>query len=289
MNTVLPTKTDNGIDREFPFSYEDFNYLRNIVNGRTGIVVTDEKHDMFYSRLVRRIRALHLKNFSQYCDLIKDDKDGQEVIHLVNAITTNLTSFYRESHHFDFLLEKAIPTLIDSATSVRKLRIWSAGCSTGEEAYSIAMTVCESDLTDKGWDIRILATDIDSNVLTHAADGVYSMDRVENMEKQRLQRWFLKGKGEQEGKVRVKPEVHRLIEFAQLNLNSQWSLPEDADIVFCRNVIIYFDKQSKKILIDRIAENLKMGGYLFIGHSESMFRVSDRFELVGNTIYRKIK
>lgn len=289
MNTALPTQADKVMDREFPFTYEDFDYLRTIVNGCTGIVVTDEKHDMFYSRLVRRIRALRLKNFTQYCDLIKNAKDGQEVIQLVNAITTNLTSFYREHHHFDFLSATVIPALLDSDTAGHKLRIWSAGCSTGEEPYSIAMTVCESELAAQGWDIRLLATDIDSNVLAHAAEGVYSRDGVGQMPQQRLQRWFLKGKGEQEGKVRVKPELRRLIEFAQLNLNSPWSLPEVADIVFCRNVIIYFDQQSKRILIDRIADNLKMGGYLFIGHSESMFRVSERFELVGNTIYRKIK
>ncbi len=289
MNTILPTQTDTSIEREFPFTYEDFDYLRNLVNGRTGIVVTDEKYDMFYSRLVRRIRLLRLANFTQYCDLIKSEQGNAEIIHLVNAITTNLTSFYRENHHFEFLLQRVIPGLLERAPAQRRLRIWSAGCSTGEEPYSIAMTLCESELAAKGWNIQILATDIDSNVLEHAAAGVYNMDRVENLPQARLQRWFLKGKGEQEGRVRVKPEVHKLVEFAQLNLNSAWVLPEVADIVFCRNVIIYFDKEAKRTLIERIAENLTMGGYLFIGHSESMFRVSDRFELVGNTIYRKIK
>jgi chemotaxis protein methyltransferase CheR len=289
MNTTLPSQTATPVEREFPFSYEDFDYLRKIVNGRTGIVVTDEKYDMFYSRLVRRIRLLRLQNFTQYCDLIKSEDGQAEIIQLVNAITTNLTSFFRENHHFEFLLQRVIPELQNRAPAERKLRIWSAGCSTGEEPYSIAMTVAESGLASKGWDIKILATDIDSNVLEQAASGVYNMDRVENLPQQRLQRWFLKGKKEQAGKVRVKPEVHKPIEFAQLNLNSAWVLPETVDIVFCRNVIIYFDRESKRTLIDRIAENLTMGGYLFIGHSESMFRVSERFELVGNTIYRKIK
>jgi chemotaxis protein methyltransferase CheR len=289
MNTLPSTQIDKAIDREFPFTYEDFDYLRNIVNGRTRIVVADKKIDMFYSRLVRRLRVLGLKDFAQYCDLLKSEKGGVEVVELVNAITTNLTSFFRENHHFEFLSETLIPELIDSETTGRKLRIWSAGCSTGEEPYSIAMSVCESALGAEGWDIEILATDIDSNVLNHAAEGVYGMDRLENIPRQRLKRWFLKGKGGRVGKARIKPEVHKLIEFAQLNLNSSWSLPQAVDVVFCRNVIIYFDKHFKRILIDRIAENLKLGGYLFIGHSESIFRVSDRFELVGNTIYRKIK
>ncbi len=285
---MIPDPANTVLEREFVFTLKDFDCLRKIVNGRAGIVVADEKYDMFYSRLARRVRLLGLKDFKEYCDLIKNEKDDSEVIQLVNAITTNLTSFFRENHHFEFLSGTAVPELVEGLTGAQKLRIWSAGCSTGEEPYSIAMSVCESVLADKRWDIKILATDIDSNVLEHAATGVYSMDRIESIPRERLQRWFQKGKGSQAGMVRVKPEIRKLVEFAQLNLNSSWSLPESLDMVFCRNVIIYFDKQSKQKLIDRIAEKLKVGGYLFIGHSESLFRVSDRFELVGNTIYRKI-
>ena len=220
----MPANT--AIDREFTLTPEDFDYLRKIVNGRTGIVVADEKYDMFYSRLARRVRVLGLRNFKQYCDLIKGETNDVEVIQLVNAITTNLTSFYRENHHFEFLSGMAIPELLDGATGGRKLRIWSAGCSTGEEPYSIAISVSESELTVKGWDVEILATDIDSNVLVHAAGGVYGLDRVESIPRQRLQRWFLKGKESQADKVRVKPEIRKLVEFAPLNLNSQWTLPQ---------------------------------------------------------------
>jgi chemotaxis protein methyltransferase CheR len=275
------------IEREFEFTREDFNFLRKIVNERTGIVVADEKIDMFYSRLARRIRHLGLEDFKQYCERIKSEKDGTEVGQLINAITTNLTSFYREGYHFEYLFNILIPEMKSAQPDKRKLRIWSAGCSSGEEPYSIAATLNHLDLVAEGWDVGILATDIDSNVLAHGAKGIYSMEQLKTVPEQYLQSGFLRGKGSSFGKVRVKPAVRDLVEFAQLNLNSPWSLPEPVDIVFCRNVIIYFDKESKKKLVNRIADNLNPGGYLFIGHSESLFRVTDRFELVGKTIYRK--
>ncbi len=275
------------VEREFRFTADDFEFLRDIVNRSTGIVVTDEKEDMFYSRLARRIRRLGLNDFKQYCDLIKNDEDGIETAMLANAITTNLTSFFREEHHFHFLSQTILPELVKTTATGRRLRIWSAGCSTGEEPHSIAVTICESELLASGWDIRILATDVNSEVLAQAAEGIYSQGRVEGIHQQRLQQWFLKGKGGRQGMVRVKPEVRRLIDFAELNLISAWSLPEPVDFVFCRNVIIYFNRQTKKILVDRIADNLKIGGYLFLGHSESLFMVSERFELITNTVYRK--
>ncbi len=275
------------LEREFEFTRSDFDYLRQIVNSRTGIVVANEKIDMFYSRLARRVRQLGLENFKQYCDLIRNEKDGVEATQLINAITTNLTSFFREAYHFEFIVESLIPALLRADLKKRRLRIWSAGCSSGEEPYSIAITLNNLGLVAKGWDITILATDIDSNVLEHAAAGVYGADQIQSIPEQYVKSGFLRGKGGRFGKVRIKPEVRRMVEFAQLNLNSKWSVPEPMDIVFCRNVIIYFDKESKKFLVERVAENLKPGGYLFIGHSESLFGVSDRFELVGKTIYRK--
>lgn len=275
------------LEREFEFTQKDFDYLRKIVSERTGIVVANKKLDMFYSRLARRVRQLGLSNFKQYCDLIKNEEDGVEATQLINAITTNLTYFYREVYHFEFLAETLVPELIEAETKGRRLRIWSAGCSSGEEPYSIAITLNQLGLTARGWDIEILATDIDSSVLEHASAGIYGMDQIANVPDRYLHSGFLKGKGEHSGKVCIKPEVRRLVKFAQLNLNSEWSLPVPVDIVFCRNVIIYFDKESKKALVERIANNLKAGGYLFIGHSESLFRVSDRFNLVGKTIYRK--
>ena len=275
------------IEREFEFTKDDFDYLRQMVITRTGIVVPDEKMDMFYSRLARRVRKLELLSFKQYCDLIRNEKDGAEAAQLINAITTNLTSFFRESYHFDFLAESLIPDLIEREPKRRRLSIWSAGCSTGEEPYSIAITLSQLGLVDRGWDIKILATDIDSNVLEHGVKGVYGLEQINVVPDRYVKAGFLRGKKGKSGKVSIKPNVRRMVEFMQLNLNSQWSLPEQMDMVFCRNVIIYFDKESKRALVNRIADNLKEGGYLFIGHSESLFRVSERFELVGKTIYRK--
>ncbi len=275
------------IEREFEFTKDDFDYLRHIVITGTGIVVPNEKQDMFYSRLARRVRKLGLPNFKQYCDLIKNEKDGAEAAQLINAITTNLTSFFRESYHFDFLAEKLIPDLLKTEPNKRRLFIWSAGCSTGEEPYSIAITLSQLGLVERGWDIKILATDIDSSVLEHGARGVYGLDQIKVVPDQYVKAGFLRGKGAQSGKVSIKPSVRSMVQFMQLNLNSEWMLPEQADIVFCRNVIIYFDKESKKRLVNRIADNLTDGGYLFIGHSESLFKVSEQFDLVGKTIYRK--
>ncbi len=287
MNDLTSDTKHALLEREFEFTRSDFDYLRQIVNSRTGIVVADEKIDMFYSRLARRVRQLGLSNFTEYCDLIKNEREGVEATQLINAITTNLTSFFREAYHFDFIAESLIPDLFSANPKQRRLRVWSAGCSSGEEPYSIAITLNYLGLAARGWDIEIMATDIDSNVLEHAAAGVYGADQIQSIPERYVKSGFLRGKGGRFGKVRIKPEVRRMVKFAQLNLNSSWSLPEPVDIVFCRNVIIYFDKESKKVLVNRIAENLKPGGYLFIGHSESLFRVSDRFELVGKTIYRK--
>jgi chemotaxis protein methyltransferase CheR len=274
--------------REFPYTRSDFNFLRRLANERTGIVVGEDKFDMFYARLSRRLRKLGLENFRDYCELVRKDASGEEVLELVNAITTNLTAFFRENHHFEYLSGKAIPELKQRYGAGRKLRIWSSGCSTGEEPYSLAITLREAAAQLSGWDYRILATDIDSNVLRTAATGVYSLDRLKGMSPARLKRWFQRGTGSKEGLARVKPPLRELIQFGQLNLMEEWQMEEPLDIIFCRNVTIYFDKETKTRLIEKCARNLKDGGFLFIGHSESLYKISDRFELIGNTIYRKV-
>jgi chemotaxis protein methyltransferase CheR len=273
--------------REFDFSRRDFNYLREVANNRTGIVVTDDKYDMFYARLSRRVRKLGLRNFSEYCDLIRTESKDEEVLELVNAITTNLTSFFREQHHFDELNRRVVPELTQRGDASRTIRVWSAGCSTGEEPYSIAMTLREALQESGGWNMELLATDIDSAVLQKAQSGIYPAERVQGIPATRLRRWFLRGTHGKQGMVRVKPELQASIRFHQLNLLGDWSLQQKQDVIFCRNVIIYFDKRSKQRLIDRFASALSPGGYLFIGHSESLFNLSESFELVGNTLYRR--
>ena len=270
-------------EREFEFTREDFDYLRKIVTTTTGIVSPDEKYTMYYSRLARRLRALGLTSFAEYRRYLKDNQDS-ESIELVNAVTTNLTSFFRENHHFDFLSKTFVAEKI--ANPDKKIRCWSAGCSTGEEAYSIAITLAESIPDIRNWDIRIYATDIDSNVLNKGTQAVYESSRVAGLDQQLLHRYFKKGTGHNEGKVKVAPELNAMVEFQQLNLLHAWPLREQMDFIFCRNVVIYFDKPTKNKLTERFGDQLVNNGYLFMGHSESMHKEDPRFKSLGKTVYQ---
>lgn len=275
--------------REFQFTGADFRFIRDLVIERTGINLSDNKRDLVYGRISRRIRALGLTTFKEYCGLLKAG-DDQEMVQFVNAITTNLTSFFREEHHFDFLEKVFLPELMKHKTSInapRRIRIWSAGCSTGEEPYSIAMVVKEAMEREKNWDVRILATDLDTDVLAKASSGVYESQRVEGLSKKRLLRWIKKGCGDNEGKVLMAPALQNLITFKQLNLMGDWPMKGTFDLIFCRNVIIYFNKPTQQVLFERYADLLSDEGHLFLGHSETMFQKSERFSLIGKTVYQK--
>jgi chemotaxis protein methyltransferase CheR len=274
--------------REYQFTRKDFEFLRRLSSQRTGIVVTDDKFDMFYSRLARRVRALGLQNFADYCDYLEQPAHDDELIELVNALTTNLTSFFRENHHFDYLAERVLPEVAQRNRGARSLRLWSAGCSTGEEPYSLAMVLAEQEKLLRGWDIEVLASDIDSNALAQASAGIYPLNRVENLPRARLKRFLQRGRGAQQGKARVRDNIRHYIRFEQINLMERLAV-EKKDVIFCRNVIIYFDRVTKARLLDRFADHLVDGGYLFVGHSESLLQVTDRFELVGHTVYRKVR
>ncbi len=273
-------------DREFHFSDRDFTTITRLIGDQTGIVLTDAKRHMVYSRLARRLRALGLSDFKSYLNIVKQD-DSEELVHFVNALTTNLTAFFREEHHFTYLAETVLPELMADKKHSKQIRIWSAGCSTGEEPYSIAMTLKEAIPKGQGWDVRILATDLDSNVVNTAQRGIYTEERVAGLTKSRLRRWFLKGRGANAGKVRVNPDLQEMIAFRQLNLMNPWPIKGMFDVIFCRNVIIYFNKETQKKLVTRYADHLIDEGRLFLGHSESLFKVTDLFKLVGNTIYQK--
>ncbi len=272
-------------EKEFKFTRSDFDYLRKIVTESTGIIANDDKYTMYYSRLARRVRKLGLKDFAEYRQYLNDNLDT-ESIELVNSVTTNLTSFFRENHHFEFLRDSIVPELRQRGS--RRIRIWSAGCSTGEEPYSIAMTLADAIPDYKSWDIRILATDLDSNVVRHGANGVYDEVRVDGIDKSLLRKYFKKGVGANSGKVRVKPELAGLISFQQLNLLHTWPIKDTMDCIFCRNVVIYFDKPTKNKLVGRYADQLIDKGYLFMGHSESLYKSTERFKLLGKTIYQKV-
>ena len=274
--------------REYQFTRKDFDFLRRLSNQRTGIVVTDDKFDMFYSRLARRVRSLGLQSFADYCDCLEQPAHDGEIIELVNALTTNLTSFFRENHHFEYLAKQVLPEFAQRNRTGRALRLWSAGCSTGEEPYSLAMVLAEQENLLRGWDIEVLASDIDSNVLAQASAGIYPINRVESLPRARLKKFLQKGRGAQQGKARVRDNIRRYIRFEQINLMERLAV-EMKDVIFCRNVIIYFDRETKAQLLDKFADHLVDGGYLFIGHSESLHRVTNRFELIGHTVYRKVR
>lgn len=270
---------------EYELRDTDFRKIANLVMSSAGIVVTERKKTFIQGRLGRRLRALGLSDFEEYCRLL-DSPSGEEERHnLINAVTTNHTSFFREKHHFDYLQNAVLPAIARDAT-VRRLRIWSAGCSSGEEPYTIAMVLRECRALFAAWDARILATDLDTNVLKRAADGVYDDDRLEAVPASYRKRYFVEAA---DGSEVACDDLRSMISFGQLNLLEPWPMTGPFDIIFFRNVVIYFDKPTQRTLFDRYAEMLKPDGWLFVGHSESLMGVSDRFELVGRTIYRRIR
>ena len=271
--------------REFSFSEREFRFLAELVNGYTGIVLADQKKDMVYSRLARRLRALKMTNFSEYCERLQGAEGPDEIGHLVNAITTNLTHFFRENHHFEHLRDIVLPALNANPPKPRRLRIWSAGCSSGMEPYSIAMTV-KGYLRDlASWDARILATDIDTNMLKCGSAGDYGIEQWEKIPPSYHGDVLKLPK--QEG-IRMSDDLKQLIAFKHLNLLENWPMKGLFDAIFCRNVVIYFDKPTQKKLFSRMADLLKPRGWLYIGHSENLFKVCDQFELAGRTIYRRV-
>lgn len=268
--------------KEFLFTERDFKEIAALVYNACGIVLGEHKREMVYSRIARRIRERKLTDFSTYLAYLNSHKD-QEFDAFINALTTNLTSFFRESHHFDYLKKQLVPALLVQNKNSRRVRIWSAGCSTGEEPYSLAMALHE--LFPSNWDVKILATDLDSNVLKKAHTGVYSAANVNGLDDALLKRWFLKSKDGESYKV--KPKLQQLIFFKRLNLLQDWPMKGPFDLILCRNVVIYFDKDTKDLLFKRYAKILAPHGHLFLGHSETMGKEHTEFKNLGKTMYQK--
>ncbi|MRW93139.1 chemotaxis protein CheR [Duganella sp. FT80W] len=264
--------------KEFDFNARDFERVRGLIYKRAGISLADSKQEMVYSRLARRLRATGIDSFAKYLDQLEAGHLGEEWESFTNALTTNLTSFFREAHHF--------PLLADHIKGKREpLTIWCSASSTGEEPYSIAMTVCETfnTLTPN---CQIIATDIDTNVLATAENGVYTMDRLDKMLPERQRRFFLKGKGDREGMARIRPELRNMITFKQLNLLADsWPISGQFDAIFCRNVMIYFDKATQRKILARFVPLMKPDALLFAGHSENFLYVSESLKLRGKTVY----
>ncbi len=274
------------IQQEFDFTKADFDRVRRIVYDHAGIALADSKQNLIYNRLSRRLRSLNFHDFNHYLSYVEGAGHDEEFTHLINAVTTNLTFFFREEHHFEYLSQQLFPSLLKSNAANKKVRIWSAGCSTGEEPYSIAIVAKEAFPSD--WDVQVHASDLDTNVINTAKAGVYQIEALKGVSADRVKRWFLKGTGQNEGMVRVKPELQNIIHFQQVNLMRDWPWKEGFDIIFCRNVVIYFDKPTQQKLFMRYHQLLSDQGHLFIGHSESLYKVSEQFKLLGKTIYQKI-
>ncbi len=262
----------------FEFTARDFERVRALIYQQAGIALADTKREMVYSRLARRLRATGQNSFAAYLDALESARDSAEWEAFTNALTTNLTSFFREAHHFPILAEHLLKQQAPIA-------VWCSASSTGEEPYSIAMTACEAfgTLTPP---VSIVATDIDTNVLQTAAQGIYPLERIEKMEPARVKRFFLRGKGEKGGLVRVRPELRELISFRPLNLlAADWPVRGPFDAIFCRNVMIYFDKATQGRILARFAPLMKPDALLFAGHSENFMYASNAFRLRGRTVY----
>jgi chemotaxis protein methyltransferase CheR len=271
---------------EFALSDAQFNRICELVRDHTGIALSEAKRQMVYGRLVRRLRALKLDGFGDYVSLL-ERADPIELQEFTNAITTNLTSFFREGHHFDYLAEQLLPECEARIRQSGRLRVWSSACSTGEEPYSIAMVLREQEKRLTGVDARILATDLDSSVLATGAAGVYPEERLKGVSPERVAQFFEHEGEEQQGSVKVADSLRQLITFKQLNLMHDWPMRGPFDAIFCRNVVIYFDQETKRTLFERMAQLQPPGAILFLGHSETLYRVSDQYELIGRTIYRR--
>jgi chemotaxis protein methyltransferase CheR len=270
---------------DFTLSQAEFDRIRELVREHTGISLSDAKRQLVYGRLSRRLRALRISGFSEYIELIENG-EGDELEEFTNAVTTNLTSFFREPHHFEYLANELLPKLVTADPGTRRLRIWCCAASTGEEPYSIAMVLREAQSLLAGWDAKLLATDLDSNVLATGAAGIYTADRFQNMSPARVRNWFHPG-ADGDRQFTAANELRSLITFKQLNLMHEWPMKGPFDAIFCRNVIIYFDKATQRALFERMATLQRPGDHLFLGHSETLYRVCDKYDLIGKTIYRR--
>ena len=266
--------------REFVWTNADFARVQGLIYKRAGISLHDGKHAMVYSRLSRRLRETGHDSFSDYLSWLESN-DGPEWQEFVNALTTNLTAFFREQHHFEIFASH-----LRSKPSGTSWKVWCNAASTGEEPYSIVMTACEA--LGNNPPFKLIASDIDSKVLATAGNGVYRIDSMKGMSQERLQRFFLKGKASNAGMVRVKPELRRLIDFMSVNLiRDDWPFKEPFDVVFCRNVMIYFDAATQRRVLEKIHRVLKPGGLLFVGHAENFSESKDLFVLRGKTVYER--
>ncbi|WP_420103190.1 CheR family methyltransferase [Bosea sp. (in: a-proteobacteria)] len=265
---------------------EDMKFISALVYEQAGIVIREHKEAMTRGRLARRVKALGLSSVAEYCAFLKTPQAASELPELINAVTTNHTAFFRERHHFDHLRKDVMPRLVQERSSRRgRIRIWSAACSSGEEPYSIAASCREALGHRNDVDFKILATDIDTDILARAEAGIYPAELIDRLPADVKPLMKLEGAGR--GEVRMADEMRRLIAFKRLNLIEKWPMGGPFDVIFCRNVFIYFDTQTKASILDRFVALLAPGGFLYLGHSESLPQPHANLRLIGRTIYER--
>lgn len=273
---------------EYNFTKKDLKKISDVVRQESGIVLSDAKASLVYSRLSKRIRKLGLSSFSQYCELIDSQDNLLERKELVDALTTNVTGFFRESHHFDYMREKVLPGLIERAKAGEQIRMWSAACSSGQEPYSMAITLLQAMPDASRYDIRILATDIDTNILSVAMRGVYDESLVLPVP-EKLRTKYFKLMNADEKHFQISDEVRQIVSFRHLNLIGSWPIKKKIQVIFCRNVVIYFDNDTQETLWSRFMNVLDDDGALYIGHSERITGPAIKFvKSDGITAYRKM-
>jgi chemotaxis protein methyltransferase CheR len=277
-----------GISMLMPeLSDAEFTQLSQLVYQHAGIHLPAQKKELVRSRLTKFLRNRKLTSFQEYYRLVLQDSSGLELVNLLDAISTNMTAFWREPKHFEFLGQELLPALRQKCKGAPQWRFWSAGCSSGEEPYTMAMVLMNAIINKDLSGVKIYASDINTQVLNQAQRGIYPLARVEPLSQEWRRRYFQKGVNQWDGFVRVKPEVKQLVEFFRFNLMDQFRFKEEFDVIFCRNVMIYFEKVTQTELVNKFYHCLKPGGYLFIGHSESLCNISHQFAYVKPTIYRK--
>lgn len=267
---------------------KDFDTITKKVYDVCGITLNETKFEMVRRRLTSRLKALGLSSIEQYLGYL-DAHNAEEEPFFINAITTNFTSFFRENHHFDYLDKVLIPHWLKEKKHIRQLRIWSAGCSSGEEPYTIAMILDKYKEQLSSWDIKILATDIDTNILSKAKEGEYLKEKNQNLDKTIVRQHFQCSHYDKTKYIRVKDSLKQNITFKRLNFLEPWPMKKQYDLIFCRNVIIYFDNTTQESIIQQFQDLQATGGTLFIGHSESLYRMSTQYDLIGKAIYQKAK
>lgn len=274
----------------YELSKREFDLFRKLVYEKSGINLNNGKLELVRTRLSKRLRQLDIPTFKEYYRLVSQHPDHSEIVHMLDAISTNQTSFFRESNHFTFLNQIALPRLLEEKEkkSDRAFRIWSAGCSSGEEPYSIAITMMEFLKNYPAYEIKILATDLSIQVLNKAAMGIYEKDRLKDIPSLMVKQYFRRGENKWKGFCKVKPELSKIIQFKRFNLmENNFSFSSSFDIIFCRNVMIYFDKKTQEQLVSKYYSVLKPGCYFFIGHSESLTGINHKFHYVKPTVYMK--